>query len=62
MPNAFVEMSMATRTREIYSSSNGDRWLIGSDSESGRVFVRHEANIPSGGHVTDFDMDTFLRR
>jgi hypothetical protein len=53
---------MATKTREIYSSSNGDRWLIGGDSESGRVFVRHEANAPSGGHVTDFDVDTFLRR
>jgi hypothetical protein len=59
--NGFVETSMATKTREIYTSSNGDRWLVGSESESGRVFVKHEANIPSGGHVTEFDIDAFLR-
>jgi hypothetical protein len=49
-------------TREIYSSPNGDRWLLACDSDSGRVFIKHEANAPSGGHVTDTDIGVFLSR
>jgi hypothetical protein len=52
---------MTIKTREIYTSSNGDRWFVGTEFDSGRVFVRHEANIPSGGHVTELDIDAFLR-
>jgi hypothetical protein len=33
-----------TRTRELYSSPNGDRWHLCKDA-SGRVFVLHQANI-----------------
>ena len=39
---------MAVRTREIYRSANGDRWLLARDPDTGRVFVRHEPNLPSG--------------
>jgi hypothetical protein len=53
---------MPAKTREIYSSPNGDRWLLGCDSDSGRVFVKHEANAPSGGQVTDSDIGAFLSR
>jgi hypothetical protein len=46
--------------RELYSSPNGDRWFLSRDPATGGVFVRHEANVPSGGQVTDFDIGAFL--
>jgi len=42
-------------------ASNGDRWLLVRDDTS-RVFVRHEANIPSGGTVTDSEIADFWAR
>jgi hypothetical protein len=51
---------MAVRFRDIYSSANGDRWLLAHDFDTGRVFVRHEPNLPSGGQVVDFDIGAFL--
>ena len=50
-----MQQFTAVRTREIYRSSNGDRWLLARDPETGRVFVRHEPNLPSGGQVADID-------
>jgi hypothetical protein len=46
--------------RELYSSPNGDRWLLAREPESGRVFVRHIPNEPSGGKATDIDIGAFL--
>jgi hypothetical protein len=46
--------------REIYRSSNGDRWFLARDRETRRVFIRHEANAPSGGQLTDIDIGEFL--
>ena len=51
---------MSLQTREIYRSSNGDRWLLARDPETGRVFVRHEPNLPSGGEVADIEIGAFL--
>jgi hypothetical protein len=51
---------MAIHTRELYRSENGDRWLLIRDSESGRVFVRHEANLASGGQVADIEIGAFI--
>ena len=52
---------MAIRTREIYRSApSGDRWLLALDPDTGRVFVRREPNLPSGGQVADFDIGAFL--
>jgi hypothetical protein len=48
------------RSREIYHSPNGDRWLLAHDIDSGRVFVRHEPNLPSGGQVVDIEIGAFL--
>jgi hypothetical protein len=48
------------RTREIYHSANGDRWLLALDSDTNRVFVRHEPNLPSGGQVADIELGAFL--
>jgi hypothetical protein len=51
---------VAIRTRPIYVSANGDRWLLTFDPDSGRVFVRHEPNLPSGGQVADIEIGAFL--
>jgi hypothetical protein len=50
---------MPIATRDLYRSANGDRWLLIRD-ETGRVFVRHEANLASGGTVTDSEVAVFL--
>jgi hypothetical protein len=41
-----MEQSAAVRTREIYRSPNGDRWLLARGPETSRVFVRHEPTFP----------------
>ena len=48
--------------RELYSSSNGDRWFLSREPDTDRVFVRHEANLSSGSQVTDIDIGAFLSR
>lgn len=53
---------MAIQTRALYSSPNGDRWLLCRDTETERVFVRHEPNASSGGQVSELDIGTFLSR
>jgi hypothetical protein len=52
-------MKRATLT-ELYRSPNGDIWLLGRDPATGAAFVRHEGNVPSGGQVTDIDIEAFL--
>jgi hypothetical protein len=47
--------------RELYTSPNGDVWYLIRDRQTRRVFVRHRANIHSGGRVTDTDIDVFLK-
>jgi hypothetical protein len=51
---------VAVRTRLIYVSPNGDRWLLAVDPDSGRVFVRHAPNVPSGGQVANIEIEAFL--
>ena len=45
--------------RELYGSPNGDRWFLVRDP-AGHVSIRHEANLPPGGKVTDIEMGAFL--
>lgn len=47
-------------TRELYHSSNGDRSHLARDPDARRVFIRHQANRPSGGHVADIEVGVFL--
>lgn len=47
------------RVRKLYSSSDGDRWYLICDP-SGAVFVRHEANLASGGNVAHIELAEFL--
>ena len=52
---------MVAKTRELYISGNGDRWLLVSDAATGRAFVRHEPNLPSGGRPSEMEVGVFLR-
>jgi hypothetical protein len=51
--------NVAVRTREIYRSANGDRWLLARDPDTGLMFVRHESNLRSGGQVAEIEIGTF---
>lgn len=51
---------MTLQTRELYESANGDRWLLARDPETGRAFVRHEPNAPSGGEIVHIEVGEFL--
>ena len=42
---------MPVNERELYKSANGDRWCLVRDSRSGQVFVKHQPNAASGGHL-----------
>jgi hypothetical protein len=53
---------MQTNYKEIYCSSNGDRWLLAWEPGSGKVFVKHEANAASGGFGTHMELGAFLTR
>jgi hypothetical protein len=46
--------------RRLYISPNGDRWFLARDAGTGFAFIRHEANIPLGGQVTDTPLGVFL--
>ena len=41
-------------------SENGDCWSLRRNSESGRLVIRHRANLPSGGLVSDISLGAFL--
>ena len=53
MPDAFLEFA---------ASSNGDRWLLGRDPDSGTAYVLHQANGPSGGARSRIEIVDFLDR
>ena len=47
-------------TRQLYRSPNGDSWFLARDPATGAAVVRHQANAPSGGQVTDIPLGAFL--
>jgi hypothetical protein len=49
-------------TKQLYASANGDRWFLAHDPRSGRVFVRHEPNVASGGQRAELEIGEFLAR
>ena len=51
---------MAVEARGLYDSPNGDRWYLVREPRSGRVFVRHEPNVASGGDVALIEVADFL--
>jgi hypothetical protein len=46
----------------FYRSSNGDRWELMRDTETGWQSVRHKPNLASGGRDTDTAVQEFLYR
>jgi hypothetical protein len=54
--------AMTVEMRELYSSSNGDRWYLSRDVDSGAVFIRHQPNVPSGGKPAHIELGAFLSR
>jgi hypothetical protein len=51
---------VTVETRELYRSSSGDRWQLARDDRSGRVFIIHEPNVPSGGRTSHIEIGPFL--
>jgi hypothetical protein len=49
------------KVRKLYVSSNGDRWYLVYDPPTA-VFIRHEANLASGGTVSHVEIAEFLSR
>ena len=47
------------KARKLYESPNGDRWYLVRD-HTGALFVRHEANVVSGGYVAHIEVGAFL--
>ena len=45
---------------DFHTRPNGDRWRLMCEDNDGPAFVRHLANEPSGGHVTDTSVEEFL--
>jgi hypothetical protein len=48
------------RVRKLYTSSSDDRWYLVHDPATSAVFVRHEANLASGGAVAHIELVEFL--
>ena len=53
---------MENEIRELYASPNGDVWNLVRDEQTGKLFVRHQANKNSGGTITETDAHEFLKR
>jgi len=51
-----------TSTAMFYSSSNGDRWHLITNVETGHNVVRHEPNLSSGGRASEVGVPEFLSR
>lgn len=52
---------MGTETRELYASSNGDRWYLAHQVGSQQIYVQHVANAASGAQVSRIELRTFLK-
>src|ERR1700751_2162494 len=48
--------------RELYPRPKGDRWPLARDPDNGHVFVKHQANLPSGGHTAEIEIGGFLNQ
>jgi hypothetical protein len=56
---------MSTIATTAQTADSIDYWvrrqrLLAHDPNTGRVFVRHEPNLPSGGQVADIEIGAFL--
>ena len=51
---------MPDEGRELYRSPNGDTWFLARDPATGLAVIRHQANTPAGGQVTEIEIGAFL--
>ena len=51
---------MPATEKELYRSSNGDRWYLVQEPGSNRGYVRHQPNPASGGQSSLTDVRAFL--
>jgi len=51
---------MSIEVRTLYASANGDRWYLLREHHTGRLLVRHEPNVASGGDTAVFEVGEFL--
>jgi hypothetical protein len=51
----------STPIKDLYSSSNGDRWIL-TRAPSGALLVSHVPNAASGGQPSEIEVESFLRR
>ena len=51
---------METASRELYASSNGDRWLLVGDRQNRDIYIRHLPAPSSGGRSSEIELGTFL--
>jgi hypothetical protein len=52
---------MSFGTRELYRSPNGDRWDLVRETDSERVFIKHQPNPASGGRTSHVEIADFLK-
>jgi hypothetical protein len=48
------------RMQQLYRSPSGDTWFLARDPMTRLAFVRHQANVASGGQVTDVEIGDFI--
>jgi hypothetical protein len=53
---------MILQNDDTYFSENGDHWRLIRDQTSDRVYIRHEAKIPTGWTVTYTDACDFFQQ
>jgi hypothetical protein len=53
---------MSLMAREFYNGSNGDRWFVLRESESGTILINHRPNAASGGRPSCIPVGEFLFR
>jgi hypothetical protein len=53
---------MARIAPESFSTVRRGSMISRPDPDSGRVFIEHRANLPSGGHVAEIEIGAFLRQ
>ena len=52
---------MTLQRRELYrSAADGDCWFLVRERTSGRVFIEHQPNVPSGGRASQIEIGDFL--
>ena len=51
----------ASLVKELYYAPNGDHWTLCKDA-AGKLIVRHQPNLASGGQPSEIEVDQFLSR